>query len=517
MGAVTRIQQILYVYQTKFITIKNHYYPHQELNHTIDLYLYKNSLETKFDEINAEIQTLEKLGKMNSSDHHDSINERKTLLIKQKKILEEIEERELAKKEADKKIEKAQKELIGELKTLLTQELSTIRRNINTSKPNDSNQYEEFLKDLTEAQTLCENTLRKIEDAEKEQHSDDFIIADDLNGTVHNYSTTKRVSSNPQIIDDMEEHSTNPYFLETRKQPETLHEEEQPEKSKEEEQPEKSKKEGQPVKTPYFIIYDDLNGTKEYVYYSRRKSSILLKMKKKLMILKRQKNKNFKVIDDMEIAHQEYKDMHCDKKIYAYISYILQKNQKNQKNQIENKKFAIPISSINEDKKTIYKRTGIDKICEEVAGGGIIGRLNRLYLSRKLNPNTIKILDRIGNYKMIRDYIESLYFNTNFLFDLSYDLRDLNAIQKWKFQKFTKSEEKSGVKIIGKLFNKNSSLLESPKSANLDDETDFSKRIKANGNNEKVAKDFNKNNPSHQKQQESSTFDLNSDDSHDSH
>lgn len=82
------------------------------------------------------------------------------------------------------------------------------------------------------------------------------------------------------------------------------------------------------------------------------------------------------------------------------------------------------------------------------------GKIKEFYLSRKLNPITIKMLHLMGRQEIIRNYIEKVQHNKPFFFNLSYDTSNLTKAQKKKLLKFTKAEEKSGARMLENPSNK---------------------------------------------------------------
>lgn len=481
MQETIRIQEILFTFENKLSEIKSHYYPNEDFAFLFDLFSHRDDIKIEIGKIDNE---LKQMGTTDSEQYHILTNKKNNLLKQHKETIEKIKiaqnKYDLSKKDSDKNIAEKQKDLESQLNILLTEELSIIKTKIDTLTQDKTEQYEEKKEDLLNAKALCEITLKELKNKEekithnsekKEEPPSYFELFDDLKGT------RKKIYSSNEVTSRIEK----PEFKipnDTKEKPSNM---EKPEFKVPDETKQK-----QYVKIPSFKLYDDLYGTEKWIYYSRRKSDNV-------------KKSDFKIIDDMQAAHEEYKNVQNDKKIYAHIE---------QKSTMFSKDFAIPISSINKPKKTLYDEIGIHKICEEIAGGGTLGKLRGSYLAKKLNPTTIKILDSIGNSKMLQDYIKSIYCNKTFPFDLSYNLRDLNAVQKWKFQKSIKSEEKSGAKIIGKLFDKNISLPESPKSSFEKDKTTFMTRTKTDGKNEEVAENFRKNSQN-QRENESSYLDTN--------
>ena len=88
-----------------------------------------------------------------------------------------------------------------------------------------------------------------------------------------------------------------------------------------------------------------------------------------------------------------------------------------------------------------------------------------------------------GNNQMIYDYIESIHNHQPLPFNLHHDLSGLTEIEKWKLQKYTKSEKKSRAEIIK---DSEMKLLFEQK---IKRNTDFIPKI--DGNQEKIAENYN--------------------------
>lgn len=124
------------------------------------------------------------------------------------------------------------------------------------------------------------------------------------------------------------------------------------------------------------------------------------------------------------------------------------------------KEYELTWEELSKEKKELYKRTSIKKMCKE-AIRNTNGR--RFGLKRKINPAIVKALDATGNENLIQEYIESIADKKELPFELTHDLSKLSRVQKWKLRKYIKAEEKCGAKIIGKLWNKNRALPDSEK------------------------------------------------------
>ena len=124
---------------------------------------------------------------------------------------------------------------------------------------------------------------------------------------------------------------------------------------------------------------------------------------------------------------------------------------------------AILASTLGEEKRDMYKRLKIGKMCREAIKNTKGKRRLGLMLQRKVNPEIVKALEDTGNTDMIQDYIESIYTKEELPFELTHDLSGLSRMEKWKMRKYTKVEEKCGAKIIGKMWEKNRALPEGEK------------------------------------------------------
>lgn len=112
----------------------------------------------------------------------------------------------------------------------------------------------------------------------------------------------------------------------------------------------------------------------------------------------------------------------------------------------------ISIAEVLENKKSQFKRLDIKNICREVAGGRLKGAL----LGRKVNPEIVSVLQH--DPEQLRDYITSVYQKKELPFELTHNLDGIGILDKIKLNKFAKSEEKLGAKVIGRLFDKNKAL-----------------------------------------------------------
>lgn len=130
-------------------------------------------------------------------------------------------------------------------------------------------------------------------------------------------------------------------------------------------------------------------------------------------------------------------------------------------------KRTISLSSLFEEKGNMYKRLEIGKMCRNVIKDTKGKRRLGIMLKRKINPEIVKALDATGNEDLVRDYIESIYTKKELPFELTHDLSELSMIEKLQMRKYTKSEEKCGAKILGKIFSRNKALPNPEKKAEM--------------------------------------------------
>lgn len=148
------------------------------------------------------------------------------------------------------------------------------------------------------------------------------------------------------------------------------------------------------------------------------------------------------------------------------ISIFISENDKIIKCKDKNGTINIPIEEIEDEKNDMYKRLDISKKCRKIIKETTGKRRLGLMLKRKVNPEIIRALDSTGNRDLIEKYIESVYNKSEFPFELKHDLSGLNIREKFKLRKYTKTEEKCGAEILGKIWNKNKALSEGKQNVN---------------------------------------------------
>lgn len=148
------------------------------------------------------------------------------------------------------------------------------------------------------------------------------------------------------------------------------------------------------------------------------------------------------------------------------ISIFISENDKIIECKDKNGTINIPIEEIENEKNDMYKRLDISKKCRKIIKETTGKRRLGLMLKRKVNPEIIMALDSTGNRDLIEKYIESVYNKSEFPFELKHDLSGLNIREKFKLRKYTKTEEKCGAEILGKIWNKNKALSEGKQNVN---------------------------------------------------
>lgn len=154
------------------------------------------------------------------------------------------------------------------------------------------------------------------------------------------------------------------------------------------------------------------------------------------------------------IALTDEKDKNDEKKPSNKITYIeIQEADGNIFYKEENgKEDKISIAEALENKKSQFRRLDIKNICKEIAGG----RLGALRLRRKVNPEIVSVLQH--DPEQLKDYITSIYQKKELPFELTHNLDGIGILDKIKMNKFARSEEKLGARVIGKLFDRNKAI-----------------------------------------------------------
>lgn len=372
-------------------------------------------------------------------------------------------------------------------------------------------EYQEELRDLEEAKKICNDKLQEFIDKDnKEVEKINNILKRE---NQHKVKKEQKIEENKQEDLNVDEEQTkevgkNQEIEETKvaeEQQEVVNEEnDEPPIIEEQEASEVIK--GEPTEKDS----DDTKKKYEDMGYEFIED-----------ISKDYENVNFtpQKIDEEYLKNQniDYNpEKNTNKKIFIYISE--NKGVVEYKDNEENKK-ELSIASIFEEKKATYKRIGINRMCKECAGGTIKG----LLLKRKINPEIVKILDSTGNSSMIKDYINKVNNKKKFPFELTHDLTKINMANKFRMQKYTRTEEKCGAIVVGKIWDKNKTL--NPGKQNVEEiEKESKNKIAASvkeiiakgkeekenasfvqrvdGKNEEVAKKYNENSKVHDEEYE---------------
>lgn len=200
------------------------------------------------------------------------------------------------------------------------------------------------------------------------------------------------------------------------------------------------------------------------------------------------KEQGDKIIDDLG---KDYKNLKFSFKLETDdkkdISIFISENDKVIKCKDKDGVMTnIPMDALKDENKNMFKRLDISKKCRKIKKEIKGKRLAGLTLKRKLNPEIIRALDRTENRDLIEKYIESVYTKSEFPFELKHDLSGLKRREKLALRKYTKTEEKCGAQILGKIWNKNKALGEGKKDVNkLEQES----KAEVAANVEKMMKD----------------------------
>lgn len=314
--------------------------------------------------------------------------------------------------------------------------------------------------EISSQQTISTSEISSNEKKSLEKNALEYTINDDMNGfSIPVYSTPQNKKSKFKIIDDMEQFPEEENQIEKVKEIEATNEFQTPFSQESFSNP------------PDYDIFDDIEKRIIKTIHLTPQNS------------RKSENSDFEIIDDIKEALKSEEDTQEKESISKNINiYISEKNGFVQYTDKEGKKLELSISSIKEEKPNTYKRIPIHKICKKIAGNRIQGA----YLSHKINPILIKILDSTGNNQMIYDYIESIHNHQPLPVNLYHDLSGLTEIEKWKLQRYTKSEEKCRAEIIK---DSEMKLLFEQKSKKTKRNTDFIQKV--DGNQEEIARNYN--------------------------
>lgn len=151
----------------------------------------------------------------------------------------------------------------------------------------------------------------------------------------------------------------------------------------------------------------------------------------------------------------------------------------------EGVKTKLSLEEVLEEKKAIYKRLDVKKICSNIEKG----KIKALLLQAKVNPAIIKALN---DKEAIKEYISCLNEKRELPFELVHDLRNskLGLFDKMKMWVHARAEDKiPGTKIsfASRLWNKNRAI-EAPKQKEVTEKKEGLKDIKVENENNRIEK-----------------------------
>lgn len=123
-----------------------------------------------------------------------------------------------------------------------------------------------------------------------------------------------------------------------------------------------------------------------------------------------------------------------------------------------------------EERKYMFKRLQIGKMCKEIAGGNVKGML----LSTKINPAIVKALN--SNKEAIAEYIKCLNEKKELPFELAHDLRNskLGIMDKIRMWRCARAEDKipgTTVRFATRFWNKNKAIAAKSEVTKQEEET----------------------------------------------
>lgn len=151
----------------------------------------------------------------------------------------------------------------------------------------------------------------------------------------------------------------------------------------------------------------------------------------------------------------------------------------------EGVKTKLSLEEVLDEKKAIYKRLDVKKICSNIEKG----KIKALLLQAKVNPAIIKALN---DKEAIKEYISCLNEKRELPFELVHDLRNskLGLFDKMKMWVHARAEDKiPGTKIsfASRLWNKNRAI-EAPKEKEVTEKKEGLKDIKVENENNRIEK-----------------------------
>lgn len=170
--------------------------------------------------------------------------------------------------------------------------------------------------------------------------------------------------------------------------------------------------------------------------------------------------------------------------------YISEKDKKvklyNTQGEIEKEILSIAGISGYFDRMELYKKTDVRKICKELTKN----KKEFKKLKKKINPNILKAYS-MKSPELVEEYIKSIKEEKELPLEVIHDLEGLNPITKFFKQrsKVLKAEEKCGVKILNKLFDKNKTLYEQKENNNNEHNKENNEENKENRENREENKE----------------------------
>lgn len=165
------------------------------------------------------------------------------------------------------------------------------------------------------------------------------------------------------------------------------------------------------------------------------------------------------VFEKANIIEKVKKSMGLSKNNIASIKILEGKNKIYCEYEAGNKK-EYDIDEVFENKKELFKKLDIRKKCKEITGK------TGLLLMTKLNPEVVKALE--DDSVALKSYIKSIYEKKELPFKLTHDLSGLGVLKKISMLRKTRAEERSGARVLGRLFDKNKALEAGKKEKNSD-------------------------------------------------
>lgn len=198
------------------------------------------------------------------------------------------------------------------------------------------------------------------------------------------------------------------------------------------------------------------------------------------------KEENKKQQEEQQENKQEQEEKQEENKQNYDIQkvYISEKDKKvklyNTQGEIEKEILSINGISGYFDRMELYKKTDVRRICKELTKN----KKEFKKLKKKINPNILKAYS-MKSYELVEEYIKSIKEEKELPLEVIHDLEGLNPITKFFKQrsKVLKAEEKCGVKILNKLFDKNKTLNEQKENNKNEQDKENNEESKENEEN----------------------------------